>query len=174
MVLFFIIAGLCYIGIPSIYKTAVVEKMNDNERIYAVWFTLLYLFIIILVLIIDGKNTGNSTQFIIAVFLAFLSVLIYVLTKDDVIDNSNFSSFEFLVFISSVFSRHMTQSTIIINCLILLFITYFLLYGLSLLTDKNGDKIIDSSDINHIAMWIGITIIPFIIGLLVWIFPSKT
>jgi hypothetical protein len=174
MVLFFIITGLCYIGIPTIYKTAVVDKMNDNERIYAVWFTLLYLFIIILGLIIDGKNTGNSTQFLIAVFLSFLSLLIYVLTKDDVIDNSNFSSFEFLVFISSVFSRHMTQSTIIINCLILLFITYFLLYGLSLLTDKNGNKIIDSSDINHIAMWIGFTIIPFIIGLLVWIFPSKT
>jgi len=174
MVLFFIITGLCYIGIPTIYKTAVVEKMKDNERIYAVWFTLLYLIIIIIGLIIDGKNTGNSTEFIIAVFLAFLSVLIYVLTKDDEIDNSNFSSFEFLVFISSVFSRHMTQSTIIINCLILLFISYFILFGLSFVNDKNGNQIINSSDINHIIFWIGVTIIPFIVGLLVWIFPSKT
>jgi hypothetical protein len=174
MSLFCLILFICYISIPTIYKMAVIQKMEESDKGNAVYFIMLFIFIVMLGLGMDFKKTHDVNELTIALFLLFLNLLIFILTLSQEDSVPSFNLYSFLVFVSGVFGNWLFTGKILIFWGFLIAVTSAILFSLTRIKKKDGTYVIDIAKMNNILLWVSLTIIPVLVGIILWIFkPLK-
>ena len=174
MSLFCLILFICYISIPTIYKMAVIQKMDDSDRGNAVYFIMSFIFIVMLGLGINFKKTHDVNELTIALFLLFLNLLIFILTLSQEENVPSFNLYSFLVFISGVFGNWLFTGKILVFWGFLIAVTAAILFSLTRIKKKNGEYVIDMKKMNNILLWVSLTIIPVLVGIILWIFKGNS
>ena len=157
-----------WFGIPMIYKVAVLEKMEGTDQQYSIIFTLLYFAFIAFIIF----SYGNFNEWIFAGFILFLGFLIFALTigMDGSLENFTFDVTDFLTFISKVIGNFLIKTNVIAPIIVVIII---ILLFISVLKNIkiNNDYLL--KDISHtMVMIITFLFIPFIVGLILWIFKK--
>jgi hypothetical protein len=161
-VMFGILLLVSYIGIPKLYNYAVCDKLSDEEQYYARAFIVFYFIVIISSLFIDGSMNGNMTELFMGFFFIFLAIITYVLVLDvGTSSDFNFNIGTFVTFVVKVifYIFKPTNFAIVSIFEAILIVCYFFM------KDKDGNRIIPT----NIVIWIGLLMIPSIVGLITWI-----
>lgn len=177
-ILFGFIVAASYIGIPSIYNLAVLDKKNlsvENRKtmiIYSKPAIILYFLTFSIVLFITGNSTENISELLAGFLLIFLSIITYILLSVKEADSgyqpgSPFSS-QFFAFLFNIFAYIFKSGKTILFLWIIFLLIILIIWGVGAKNNK-GEKLIDDGLLWRLSVYLGIFIIPFFVGLLSWI-----
>ena len=181
------IVFVAYMGIPRFYNMAICDKMSKNEdKISAKAFIMMYLLIICVALFFEGQKNGNMTELLAGSAFVFFTILTYVLISNE--ENregvtGNFDIGNFIGFLTGV-TKHLFSA----DCLPMIILLWiFLMVILVCLAFVPGQKSklpkddvyvegasITKDQFRDYFSWIGILVIPTIVGTLTWITSEKS
>ncbi len=173
---------VAYMGIPRFYNMAICDKMDKNEdKISAKAFIMMYLLIICVVLFYEGQQNGNMTELLAGSAFVFFTILTYVLISNEENKNKITGSFnlpQFAGFLTGVM-KHLSSSNCFPMMIVLWIILMVILVCLAWIPVKGGKLTrkeayvagasITMDQFRDYFCWIGILVIPTIVGTLTWI-----
>jgi hypothetical protein len=181
--LFFgVVVFAIYLGVPRFYNMAICDKMNDKDRKSAKVFIMMYLFILCIALFMDGQNNGNMTELLAGSAIIFFSIFTYLLISNEERRNNvsgEFNAPHYIEFLGGV-TRHIlniktTLPMIFVLWIILMVILVCLAFIPNLNGPGNNGAIITMDKFRDYFCWIGILVIPTVVGTLTWITqPTET
>ena len=176
----FLFFGVCvfviYMGVPRFYNMAICDKMTDDkDRKSAKAFIMMYLLALCIALFMDGQNTGNMTELLAGSAIIFFSIFTYLLISNEERKNNvrdGFDTASFVSFVGGVV-RHLFKPNTVITMVFLWIILTAILVSLAFIPNQNGPgangAIITMDKFRDYFCWIGILVIPTIVGTLTWI-----
>ena len=173
---------VAYMGIPRFYNMAICDKMDKNEdKISAKAFIMMFLLIICVVLFYEGQQNGNMTELLAGSAFVFFTILTYILISNE--ENregvtGSFSLPQFIGFLTGVL-KHLIGPNCLPIIIVLWIILMIILVCLAWIPVKGGKLTIKEAYVAGASItmdqfrdyfcWIGILVIPTIVGTLTWI-----
>ena len=176
--LFFgMIVFVTYLGVPRFYNMAICDKMpNDADKKSAKAFIMLYLFVVCIALFLDGQNNGNMTELLAGAAMIFFAIFTFLLISSEERKNGiniGFNMPNFIGFIVGVASHLGNYKTTLPMMIALWILLMVILVCLAFIPNMNGQgnngAIITMDQFRDYFCWIGILVIPTIVGTLTWI-----
>jgi len=173
---------VAYMGIPRFYNMAICDKMSSNEdKISAKAFIMMYLLIICVVLFYEGQQNGNMTELLAGSAFVFFTILTYILISNEENREGVTGSFnlpQFIGFLTGVL-KHLIGPNCLPMIIVLWIILLIILVCLAFIPGQKSnlpkdDVYVEGASITRDQFrdyfcWIGLLVIPTIVGTMTWI-----
>ena len=170
-----LLALICYIGVPVLYK-AVVKNMENDDVLSSKQFITAFFVIIAIALYSSGSDIGSMESLMAGLMVTSVAILTYILISNEEqrnnLNSSGLDPIKLLMFSGGVFGfliqKCMPLILVLWAVLIVIVIT---IWKVAKKKDENGKEVelIDQKQMGAILGWFIVVVIPTFSGLLVQI-----